>query len=226
MPSVVAVERPATGGEHVAEQAGDPAPLASRAVRNTHPSQSVDGAGVDGAPDKTARTQPKSPDAFQAAVPQPLPHAAIDPQTDRMDIARPDTGVALPMILPQQGEAVVRQVSGAVQGQAEGRVEIALNPEELGRVHLTLQHGDHGLTVHIGAERPETMDLIRRHVAELAGEFRGMGHTDVAFSFSDRAPQRPTAQTWSKDTAAAPPPPPSALPPLSRSAASGLDIRI
>lgn len=63
-------------------------------------------------------------------------------------------------------------------------VEIALSPEELGRVRIVLSHLDAGLIVAISAERPETLDLMRRHIDQLAAEFRQLGYENIGFEFS------------------------------------------
>jgi hypothetical protein len=41
-----------------------------------------------------------------------------------------------------------------------------------------------GVSVMIQTERPETGDLMRRHINELADEFRRMGFEDISFQFS------------------------------------------
>ena len=69
-----------------------------------------------------------------------------------------------------------------------GRTEIALNPEELGRVRFAMVATDAGMTLAITTERPETADLIRRNLEDLAREFRQMGFENLTFSFDD-APQ-------------------------------------
>ena len=63
-------------------------------------------------------------------------------------------------------------------------VEIALNPEELGRVRMTLHSSDGGIQVTLFADRPETNDLLRRNIDMLATEFRELGYTSVSFTFS------------------------------------------
>lgn len=69
-------------------------------------------------------------------------------------------------------------------------VELTLSPEELGRVRMMLSTHDGALTLAIQADRPETIDLMRRHIDQLAQDFRDLGFTDVSFSFSrdDTAP--------------------------------------
>ena len=68
-------------------------------------------------------------------------------------------------------------------GQAGRVTEIALNPEELGRVRLRMTSVDQSITLQILAERPETNDLLRRHIEVLAQEFRALGYDSISFSF-------------------------------------------
>lgn len=78
---------------------------------------------------------------------------------------------------------VAQQIAAAVTTH-QGRVtEIALNPEELGRVRLTMTALDTTITLNVLAERPETTDLLRRHIDALAQEFRALGYDDINFSF-------------------------------------------
>jgi flagellar hook-length control protein FliK len=47
--------------------------------------------------------------------------------------------------------------------------------------------------VQITAERPDTLDLLRRHLPDLARDLREMGHASLSFSFAQSggdAPQR------------------------------------
>jgi flagellar hook-length control protein FliK len=73
--------------------------------------------------------------------------------------------------------------TAVVQGNGKA-TEIALNPEELGRVRLTLSAADGALTLVVLADRPETQDLLRRHIDVLAQEFRDLGYDSVSFSFN------------------------------------------
>ena len=76
----------------------------------------------------------------------------------------------------QMVDAIIRQ-----PGQP---VEVALNPEELGRVRIALTNLDTGLSVAIMAERPETLELMRRHIEQLESEFRQLGYENIGFEFS------------------------------------------
>lgn len=72
------------------------------------------------------------------------------------------------------------------------RVEITLSPEELGRVHLSARQTDHGVILLVQAERPETLDLMRRHLPDLMQDLQRMGFGDV--SYSDKHPNQHTPQ--------------------------------
>lgn len=102
---------------------------------------------------------------------------------DRQFVAGVNSGPPSTPTQQQTAQAVVQQLSVAV-AQASGKTtEIALNPEELGRVRLTLSAGDGALTLAVFAERPETQDLLRRNIDMLAQEFRALGYQDLSFSF-------------------------------------------
>ena len=80
---------------------------------------------------------------------------------------------------------VAGQISVAVSGPGGRATEISLSPEELGRVRLHMTAVDQTITLHVIADRPETTDLLRRHIDVLAQEFRALGYEDIAFSFGD-----------------------------------------
>lgn len=82
------------------------------------------------------------------------------------------------------GMRAVQAITQAAHALQDHPVELLLNPEELGRVKLTLHHGDGSMSVSIAAERPETMDLLRRHIDLLADQLRDIGYRDLAFDFT------------------------------------------
>ena len=67
--------------------------------------------------------------------------------------------------------------------QTDRQVDFAINPEELGRVRMSLSTTENGVLLMINADRADTLDLMRRHIDQLAQEFRRMGYQDVAFDF-------------------------------------------
>ncbi|MFZ7091100.1 flagellar hook-length control protein FliK [Primorskyibacter sp. 2E233] len=86
-------------------------------------------------------------------------------------------------------EAVMRQVSDKLPRLAEGTIDIRLDPEELGKVRMRLITAEHGMTVHIQADRPETIDLLRRNVDQLARDLADAGFEASGFSFGDERAQ-------------------------------------
>ena len=140
------------------------------------------------------------------ATPQAAPTAAATPETARQ---------------------VAAQIAIAVNNTPGKTTEIALNPEELGRVRLSLSAADGAIMLNVLAERPETQDLLRRNMDLLAQEFRQLGYTSISFSFGDQkgdarsedAQQEEAAEFDVKDTSDTPPI-------LAQAQTSGLDLRI
>lgn len=99
----------------------------------------------------------------------------------------------VPVALIGGGETarhVAQQMTAAITQHNGRTTEIALNPVELGRVRMTMSAQDGTMSLHIMAERPETTDLLRRHIETLAQQFHALGYADVTFSFNgERSPE-------------------------------------
>jgi flagellar hook-length control protein FliK len=141
------------------------------------------------------------PQPFAPAGLPPLGGADKDPGLSRRDPLQTTDGVAL-SAPPARPETVTRaaptpqgpaetalarsaseQISARVSAEGGG-FELALHPDELGRVHLHLHRGDQGSTLSIQADRPETLDLLRRNIAMLEQDLRALGHDGLTFRFS------------------------------------------
>ncbi|MBT8155773.1 flagellar hook-length control protein FliK [Epibacterium ulvae] len=86
-------------------------------------------------------------------------------------------------------QRIAAQLSEAFASKGERKVDVMLNPKELGKVKMQLATSDGGVRVMIHVERAETGDLMRRHIGELEKEFREMGFENISFSFtSDGSP--------------------------------------
>jgi hypothetical protein len=85
--------------------------------------------------------------------------------------------------IPRQ---IAVQIAHAAEagGGARGTIELSLSPEELGRVRLRLHPSEAGLSVTITADRPETLDLMRRNIDLLAREFVQIGYEGTQFDFT------------------------------------------
>ncbi|WP_281992854.1 flagellar hook-length control protein FliK [Sulfitobacter geojensis] len=118
-------------------------------------------------------------------------NAVIPAEADPLVTLRGDVSIAATapqnqpvhptLSLPQH---VARQIAEAMQNMPNRPVEISLNPEELGRVRLALTASETGLVVNVLAERQETVDLMRRHIANLESAFQDIGYNHIAFSFT------------------------------------------
>ncbi|WP_372579492.1 flagellar hook-length control protein FliK [Ruegeria hyattellae] len=147
-----------------------------------------------------------------------------------IDIARdaPKPGQA------ETARAVASQINDVLLRRSDGSFELALHPEELGRVRVAMKPGDGIMTLAIVAERPETLDLMRRHIDQLASEFREMGYSAVHVDLSgaddsDRQPDQSseTGTVIARDgDMDAPEPVAAARTALSRGTSTGLDLRL
>lgn len=91
---------------------------------------------------------------------------------------------------------IMQVVHTITRSNLEGVIEVRLSPEELGRVKLAMSQAEAGITVHITAERPETLDLMRRNIEMLESELRDQGFQNLSFSFDqDGAENRSEDET-------------------------------
>jgi hypothetical protein len=132
----------------------------------------------------------------------PLGDLAAGSTADRPSAAASSAGPATPPAARAVPVQIAQQIAVSVSVSESGHTELRLNPEELGRVRLSLLGAEGGLTVSITAERPETADLLRRHTDSLAREFAALGYGDVGFHFEgesreDRARDHPGGQAAS-----------------------------
>lgn len=131
-----------------------------------------------------------------APVPESAPPAPADAEPlTAVSVPAPSTtpglsggAVAPPPAAAQQ--AAQQILAGLPQGPGgplrDQPTEIALDPPELGRVRMVLSDAGGTLTLQITADRPETLDLMRRHAELLQQEFARAGLGDTSFSFAGR----------------------------------------
>jgi flagellar hook-length control protein FliK len=132
----------------------------------------------------------------------PIPTITPDPGEDHrraIDPAPPDIRFAAEAVsrpgiqtsqvsqTPDLPRHVAHQMAEAVHRNGGDRgVDLLLNPAELGRVRISLSPGDAGMTVQILADRPETLDLIRRNIDLLAQDFQSLGYDATDFAFAQQ----------------------------------------
>lgn len=142
------------------------------------------------------------PAATDASEPRPLTPRSLPDQI--LTGLRPHLSYIAPQLAPLADQAI--------QSQDADRIEIRLDPEELGRVQFTLQAEGDSLRVIIAVERPETLDLLRRHADLLTQSLRDAGYGGASLCFStgedggaDRRPTQPPVITVAEQDT--PPPP-------------------
>jgi flagellar hook-length control protein FliK len=132
----------------------------------------------------------------------PIPTITPDPGEDHrraIDPAPPDIRFAAEAVsrpgiqtsqvsqTPDLPRHVAHQMAEAVHRNGGDRgVDLLLNPAELGRVRISLSPSDAGMTVQILADRPETLDLIRRNIDLLAQDFQSLGYEATDFAFAQQ----------------------------------------
>lgn len=112
---------------------------------------------------------------------------AADAEVSRFDLISRDPvashGNAYSRTEQVRHPVVMAQVAEAARTMREGQMEITLVPEELGRVRLTMTPSEAGMAVTIMAERPETLELMRRNIELLARDLSSQGFENLSFSF-------------------------------------------
>lgn len=246
---VGALSKSASRVQAKAPEEAKPAPLsapaiATRAEPSTEP-LTTDVAALPNAPrgamesaarfrlDEAAEVPTDDPATLQVEISGDAPFTA--PVSDM----RPDQRPADQALLSPHKQAAghltkLLTETGTQLTTHANRSELTLAPEELGRIKFDIrQHGD-SLVVTLTADRPETLDLMRRHANDLRSELAaaGYGGATLDFAGSDerhRPSQGPdTAAPLEHFTDLAPAPPEQALSPaFQRSVATdGLDLRL
>lgn len=146
----------------------------------------------------------------------------------------PGSAVSSPSHRSGASHGLGPQVAEALVNAPNRAVELTLAPEELGKVRMTLHAQDSTMTVAVQAERPETLDLMRRHIDSLAREFREMGYADVSFDFGQQSNPQPKPHEQVTEAPRTPEPTPAGLfqsaelaaPVNTHDGAGGLDLRM
>ncbi|MBC2836092.1 flagellar hook-length control protein FliK [Gemmobacter straminiformis] len=184
-PESVVKERPTKAD--VPPQPDDMAASLSTAKDAPLPPERIDARGAGPGIEEGARPSFGSP-AESAAVEAAQPASGFAPLQGGADPAAPlaEGPVAhrpapirheLPPGVPA---ALVQQA----QTGTEGPVTVMLSPEDLGPLRFEMQGRGDAIHVALVVERPETLDLLRRHSDQLVAEFRQAGFAGASFSFS------------------------------------------
>ncbi len=112
------------------------------------------------------------------------------PVIDRGGVARIDSAAA-PQPLHHTGAAaearaahVSAQIGLAIRADRTGdRIELRLDPPELGRVSIHFTANDGGLSAVVSADRADVAELMRRHSETLLRELQNAGYRSVSLEF-------------------------------------------
>lgn len=231
---------PDGGGAAIAEAAPDQRPpdSASPPAGKTAPT-GIDGPGRDPFPAEARKANGRGQHSG-AEIAVTDPQAPETAQTGKADLlVLPPAGpggaqqvagqTGTPAALASQ---ISRQIAEMAATRPENAVALLLSPEELGRVAMTFSPKGEGIAVSLVVDRPETLDLMRRHIDVLSRDLRDLGfaHVDISFGTPRRDPQDHAAPPASPpDEAASFPgtPVPIRMPPMPAPVVpAGLDLRL
>lgn len=201
----------------VAAQAGHPRPAepdgsgrampdlrhGSSAAQSAQSPAAAPGAAEIGPPGPAPASGP--PVGLAPAPSQEAPVSATASDTTRFDAAVPDAGavptdrLAAPALVEGKALAdpvparpgpvpVARQIAEAVVLSRGDVIEIALAPEELGRLRLVVSGQDQAPHVTVWVERPEVLEQVRRNGAFLQECLSDAGMDGASFEFRGDTP--------------------------------------
>ncbi len=223
--------RPLSAEPQFAQQRIDPMQVIASAAAAKPEADGQQVANTLDAPDSAAI----SPAAATQIDTQSLVSADLGVDLSQAEIHRPATSGSDAIRAAAQSvehlPRVIETIANAARALSDRPIELTLNPEELGRVRMTLHATEGGMTVQLAIERPETLDLLRRNIDLLANDLRQAGYERLSFAFAgdQRAGGQPMPQQ--SDQAATTPDPvaptPDPLQPQGRTlTGDGLDLRI
>jgi flagellar hook-length control protein FliK len=141
-----------------------------------------------------------------------------------VDISAPKShaaSVAQGPIKPGLSSQIMPHVADLSVSKGE-RIEITLSPDELGRVRLSATQTEAGVVLVVQAERPETLDLMRRHMPDLLRDLQDMGFADINYSEGEQREHTEPNTSSTPETIE----PQETPPPTQHVGSSGLDMRL
>ena len=142
------------------EPAGTPIRVAPQPVPAADPAPAV--VAATPAPGLAPDAAPPPASAFDLSALSSEPTLEVRSSRPEAPARTPEPPVPM-RDLPQAMMVRAQAVAATLPPGGEARTEITLSPAELGRITLTIRAGEDGLVVQIAADRPETLDLARRH---------------------------------------------------------------
>lgn len=84
---------------------------------------------------------------------------------------------------PPTAAQLIAQLLPLAQSAQSGPVELVLSPAELGQLRFEIHHRGDQVQIILSAERPETLDLLRRNSEQLLADFRNAGFAGASLAF-------------------------------------------
>lgn len=117
-------------------------------------------------------------------------------ETELLSVAQPSilrTSLSLtPTVQPASigvqtpDRKILSQVSSAISSTSKENIEIRLDPPELGRIIISMNQSESGLSALVSSEKAEIAELLRRHSELLSRELSKSGFEDATLEFSHR----------------------------------------
>jgi hypothetical protein len=126
--------------------------------------------------------------------------------------------------------AIAEQIKTHSAAGKPTTIELTLTPEDLGKIRLVMVPDGDKIRIVIHADRPETMDLIRRSTDSFSADLRQAGYSNASFSFGSSNGRQPDQQaqgpTYESPADTAPVSPAITKPQANRPSHGGLDLRV
>lgn len=180
-PAPVAAAAPPIVPDLADDRVMPPSPKATEASQSTPTPGTATPDRVTSTPPREMAAAPRpeapAPTGLAAALAEftlELP-PGVEPLASRVTpTGAPVAGTSAWQAAAQDPRPVLQQVAEALVTTRGDRTEIALSPEELGRIRMVMSGPDRAHIV-IWAERPETLDLVRRNADQLAQQLAEAG---------------------------------------------------
>lgn len=130
--------------------------------------------------DRGANLAKADPAPVAAPLVSPAPPAGQSPVPGQHAAVAADRPTAP---LPDGPVPVRLQILQALSASGSPVTELRLAPDELGAVRIDMRHEGDRLVMTVSAERPETLDLLRRHAGDLVADLRAGGQAGLDLSF-------------------------------------------
>ena len=97
--------------------------------------------------------------------------------------------------MPNLSGAIASHIVSMSKTQDNGPVELSLSPNELGKLTISIKQEGNFVHVTLTADRPETLDLMRRNASDLVADLRQTGFSGASLSFGQgQKDQNPSYQ--------------------------------